>query len=68
MTYLKSSKSAVSTRPLALVATYASGPKASIDVARIRELKAQGLGATAIAKAPSIHRASVCRVLEDVSA
>jgi DNA invertase Pin-like site-specific DNA recombinase len=32
----------------------------------VRELKAQGLGATAIANALGIHRASVYRVLEDV--
>ena len=40
------------------------GRPASIDVARIREMKAQGLGATAIAKALGIGRASVYRVLE----
>jgi DNA invertase Pin-like site-specific DNA recombinase len=40
---------------------------ASIDAARIREMKAQGLGATAIAKALGIGRASVYRVLEDTS-
>jgi DNA invertase Pin-like site-specific DNA recombinase len=40
------------------------GRQASIDVARIREMKAQGLGATAIAKALGIGRASVFRVLE----
>jgi DNA invertase Pin-like site-specific DNA recombinase len=41
------------------------GRPASIDVAQIREMKAQGMGATAIAKALSIHRASVYRVLEE---
>jgi DNA invertase Pin-like site-specific DNA recombinase len=40
------------------------GRPASIDVARIREMKAQGLGAIAIAKALGIGRASVYRVLE----
>jgi DNA invertase Pin-like site-specific DNA recombinase len=35
------------------------GRPASIDVARIREMKAQGLGPTAIAKALGIGRASV---------
>jgi hypothetical protein len=30
----------------------------------VRELKAQGIGATEIAKAPKIGRASVYRVLE----
>ena len=39
------------------------GRTASIDVARVREMKAQGLGATEIARALSIHRASVYRVL-----
>jgi DNA invertase Pin-like site-specific DNA recombinase len=41
------------------------GRPASIDVARVREMKAQGMGAMAIAKALSIHRASVYRLLED---
>ena len=40
------------------------GRPASIDAARVRELKAQGLGATEIAKALRIGRASVYRVLE----
>ena len=40
------------------------GRSASIDVARILEMKAQGLGATAIAKALGIGRASVYRALE----
>ncbi len=39
------------------------GRTASIDVAQVREMKAQGLGATEIAKTLSIHRASVYRVL-----
>jgi DNA invertase Pin-like site-specific DNA recombinase len=41
------------------------GRPASIDVVKIREMKAQGMGATAIAKALSIHRASVYRLLEE---
>jgi DNA invertase Pin-like site-specific DNA recombinase len=40
------------------------GRPASIDVARVRELKAQGLGGTEIAKALGIGRASVYRALE----
>src|ERR1700733_5868972 len=40
------------------------GRPASIDAARVRELKAQGLGATEIAKALGIGRASVYRLLE----
>src|SRR5262249_54873365 len=44
------------------------GRSASIDVGRLRELKAQGLGATAIANALGIHRASVYRLLEEASA
>jgi DNA invertase Pin-like site-specific DNA recombinase len=40
------------------------GRPASIDAARVRELKAQGLGPTEIAKALKIGRASVYRVLE----
>ena len=39
------------------------GRPASIDAARVREMKAQGLGATEIAKALRIGRASVYRVL-----
>jgi DNA invertase Pin-like site-specific DNA recombinase len=42
------------------------GRPTSIDVARVREMKAQGVGATDIAKALSIGRASVYRVLEVV--
>jgi DNA invertase Pin-like site-specific DNA recombinase len=37
------------------------GRKPSIDVARVREMKAQGLGASEIAKALGIGRASVYR-------
>ena len=43
------------------------GRPASIDAARVRELKAQGLGATEIAKALKIGRASVYRVLAAAS-
>jgi DNA invertase Pin-like site-specific DNA recombinase len=38
--------------------------RASIDAARVREMKVQGLGATEIAKTLGIGRASVYRVLE----
>jgi hypothetical protein len=41
------------------------GRPASIDVAQVRAMKARGLGATEIAKALSIHRASVYRLLEE---
>jgi DNA invertase Pin-like site-specific DNA recombinase len=40
------------------------GRSVSIDAIKVREMKAQGLGATAIAKALGIGRASVYRVLE----
>jgi DNA invertase Pin-like site-specific DNA recombinase len=40
------------------------GRPASIDAAQVREVKSQGLGATEIAKALKIGRASVYRVLE----
>ena len=40
------------------------GRKATIDPSKVREMAAQGLGATAIAKALHIGRASVYRVLE----
>jgi DNA invertase Pin-like site-specific DNA recombinase len=40
------------------------GRPSSIDAAQVREMKAQGLGATAIAKALGIGRASVYPVLE----
>jgi DNA invertase Pin-like site-specific DNA recombinase len=39
------------------------GRVASIDVDQVRKLKADGVGASAIAKALNIGRASVCRVL-----
>ena len=41
------------------------GRPASIDAARVRELKAGGMGPTEIAKALKIGRASVYRVLQD---
>jgi DNA invertase Pin-like site-specific DNA recombinase len=41
------------------------GRKASIDAARVRELKEQGIGASEIAKTLGIHRASVYRLLEE---
>ena len=40
------------------------GRKASIDPSKVREMASQGLGATAIAKALRIGRASVYRALE----
>jgi DNA invertase Pin-like site-specific DNA recombinase len=40
------------------------GRKASIDPAKVREMAAGGIGATAIAKALKIGRASVYRALE----
>jgi DNA invertase Pin-like site-specific DNA recombinase len=40
------------------------GRPASIDATKVREMKAQGMGATEIAKALKIGRASVYRVLE----
>ena len=40
------------------------GRKATIDPAKIREMASQGVGATAIAKALNIGRASVYRALE----
>lgn len=39
------------------------GRKANIDPAKVRELAAQGIGATAIAKVLKIGRASVYRAL-----
>jgi DNA invertase Pin-like site-specific DNA recombinase len=42
------------------------GRRVSIDAATVREMKSQGLGPTAIAKALGIGRASVYRVLEVV--
>jgi DNA invertase Pin-like site-specific DNA recombinase len=41
-----------------------TGRPASIDGAQVRAMKAQGLGASEIAKALKIGRASVYRVLE----
>ena len=41
------------------------GRKASIDPTRVRQMKADGLGSSAIAKALKIGRASVYRVLDD---
>jgi DNA invertase Pin-like site-specific DNA recombinase len=41
------------------------GRPASIDGAKVREMKAQGVGASAIAKTLGIHRASVYRVLAE---
>ena len=40
------------------------GRKPSVDVERVRELKAEGLGASAIAKQMGIGRASVYRALQ----
>jgi DNA invertase Pin-like site-specific DNA recombinase len=40
------------------------GRPASIDAAQVRQMKAQGIGATEIAKALGIGRASVYRALE----
>lgn len=40
-----------------------TGRKPSIDAARVRAMKAEGMGATAIAKAMKIDRTSVYRVL-----
>ena len=42
------------------------GRKSSISVERIKELKAEGLGATAIARELNIHRDSVYRLLKKV--
>jgi DNA invertase Pin-like site-specific DNA recombinase len=41
------------------------GRKPSIDPAKVKELRTQGMGASAIAKALKIGRASVYRALED---
>ena len=43
------------------------GRKPSIDAARVRELAAGGAGASAIAKALGISRASVYRLLEEAA-
>ena len=40
------------------------GRPASIDAAKVRAMKAEGMGATEIAKALKIGRASVYRALE----
>ena len=42
------------------------GRKAKIDIEKIKRLKAEGLGATAIAKQLKIHRDSVYRLLKEV--
>jgi DNA invertase Pin-like site-specific DNA recombinase len=42
-----------------------TGRKASIDPAQVKAMQAQGMGATAIAKALNIGRASVYRVIEE---
>ena len=44
------------------------GRKPSIDAAKVREMKAEGLGATAIAKTLGIDRSSVYRLLEEKQA
>ena len=44
------------------------GGKSKIDVEQIKKLKADGLGATAIAKQMGIHRDSVYRLLKKVEA
>ena len=44
------------------------GRKQKIDVEKIKKLKAEGLGATAIAKKLKIHRDSVYRLLKEVAA
>ena len=44
------------------------GRKAKIDVEKIKRLKKEGLGATAIAKQLKIHRDSVYRLLKEVAA
>jgi DNA invertase Pin-like site-specific DNA recombinase len=43
------------------------GRQPSIDVARVREMNAMGMGASAIARALNVHRSSVYRVLEAVT-
>ena len=42
------------------------GGKSRIDVERIKTLKKEGLGASAIAKKMGIHRDSVYRLLKEV--
>ena len=44
------------------------GRKAKIDIERIKVLKKEGLGATAIARKLNIHRDSVYRLLKKVEA
>ena len=44
------------------------GRPPSIEAARVRELKAQGLGASEIAKALGIGRASVYRLMSEPAA
>jgi DNA invertase Pin-like site-specific DNA recombinase len=44
------------------------GRKASIDPARVKQLKADGLGPTEIARTLKIGRASVYRLLEEIEA
>ena len=51
----------------AIAAGKYKGRKAKIDVAQIKKLKAEGLGATAIAKKMKIHRDSVYRLLKEAS-
>jgi DNA invertase Pin-like site-specific DNA recombinase len=41
------------------------GRPASIDVAQVRQMRADGLGPSKIAKALGIGRASVCRALAE---
>ena len=43
-----------------------TGRKAKINVEKIKKLKAEGMGATAIAKQMKIHRDSVYRLLKEV--
>ena len=43
------------------------GRKPTIDADRVRSLKEQGMGATAIARELSIGRASVYRLLNDAA-
>jgi DNA invertase Pin-like site-specific DNA recombinase len=50
----------------AKVAGLYKGPQASIDAIRVREMRSQGVGASAIAKALGIGRASVYRLLEAI--
>ena len=54
---------AASTAKVKAAGVYKGRP-ASIDVAQVRQMKQQGLGASEIAKALKIGRASVYRALE----